>query len=65
MVDSVNASGFAGLQQLNLVSGLVPTQTLGSVDFRRPADSATVDLVKRDLGNVSGIRSVKDALGAA
>jgi flagellin-like hook-associated protein FlgL len=65
MVDSVNASGFAGLQQLNLVSGLVPPQTLGSVDFRRPADSATVDLVKRDLGNVSGIRSVKDALGAA
>ena len=66
MVDSVSAAGLAGLQQLNLVSGLVRSDALGRVD--PPAvgrrDSA-VELVKREFANVAGARFVKDALGTA
>ena len=65
MVDSVSAAGLSGLQQLNLVSGLVRADSLGRVNPPSGRNEAVVELVKRQFANVAGARFVKDSLGAA
>jgi flagellin-like hook-associated protein FlgL len=65
MVDSVSAAGLSGLQQLNLVSGLVRANALGRVDPPSGRTEPAVELVKRQFTNVAGARFVKDSLGTA
>ena len=65
MVDSVSAAGLSGLQQLNLVSGLVRADALGRIDPPSGRNEPAVELVKRQFANVAGARFVKDSLGTA
>ena len=65
MVDSVSAAGLSGLQQLNLVTGLVRADSLGRVNPPTGRTEPAVELVKRQFANVAGARFVKDSLGTA
>ena len=47
MVDSVSAAGLSGLQQLNLVSGLVRADALGRVNPPSGRTEPAVELIKQ------------------